>query len=66
MGIGDLRSSGALEWPLRIALMVGGFVLSAPGGGIMPLSPIQMVSTAAAILLPALAVAHWMSRRKHA
>src|SRR5689334_21062029 len=26
-GIGDLRSAGALEWPLRALLIVGGFVL---------------------------------------
>ena len=37
-GIGDLRRAGVLEWPLRVLLVVGGFVLATPGGGIVPLS----------------------------
>jgi TRAP-type uncharacterized transport system fused permease subunit len=63
MGIGDLRSGGRLEWPLRLAFIAGGFVLAAPGGGIMPLSHLQMGTIAAAILLPAAAAARWASRR---
>jgi TRAP transporter 4TM/12TM fusion protein len=62
-GVGDLRSGGRLEWPLRLSFIAGGFVLAAPGGGIMPLSHIQMGTVAAAILLPAVAAARWASRR---
>ena len=29
-GIGDLRAAGRLEWPIRIALIVGGIVLATP------------------------------------
>src|SRR5467141_2796017 len=36
--VGDLRSTGPLEWPLRMLLVIGGFVVATPGGGIMPLS----------------------------
>ena len=37
-GVGDLRKAGILEWPLRVLLVVGGFVLATPGGGIIPFS----------------------------
>jgi TRAP transporter 4TM/12TM fusion protein len=56
MGIGDLRRAGALEWPLRLLLVVGGFVLATPGGGIVPLSQLQIIGLGLAILLPTLAV----------
>jgi TRAP transporter 4TM/12TM fusion protein len=63
-GVGDLRASGKLEWPLRSALIAGGFVLAAPGGGIMPFSHGEMAIVATAILVPALAVGRWMARAR--
>lgn len=62
-GIGDLRRTGVLEWPLRVLLVVGGLVLAAPGGGIMPLSNAQMELLAAALLVPTVLVALLMVRR---
>ena len=62
MGAGDLRATGRLEWPLRTLFIAGGFVLAAPGGGIIPFTHLQMGICAAAILLPAFAAARWMSR----
>lgn len=62
--IGDLRRSGTLEWPVRIALIVGGLMLAAPGGGLMPISPIQMTGAALAVVLPALTVAWLLGRRR--
>ena len=62
--IGDLRHTGAMQWPLRIALMLGGIVLATPGGGIMPMSSLQMALTAAAILLPVLGIAKWLLRQR--
>jgi TRAP transporter 4TM/12TM fusion protein len=62
-GIGDLRRTGWLEWPLRLALIVGGFILATPGGGINPLSPPQMIGTALAILCPTLLIATAACRR---
>jgi hypothetical protein len=56
-GIGDLRRTGWLEWPLRTALIVGGFMLATPGGGILPFSQLQVTGTALALLLPALLLA---------
>jgi TRAP transporter 4TM/12TM fusion protein len=64
-GIGDLRSTGRLEWPLRVLFMVGGIMLAAPGGGIMPVSHVQMAGIAAAMLVPAVALGLWASRRSH-
>jgi hypothetical protein len=63
MGIGDLRSVGRLEWPLRVLFICGGFVLASPGGGIMPLSHVQMGAIAAAFLLPAVVTGWWSSKR---
>jgi TRAP transporter 4TM/12TM fusion protein len=63
LGVGDLSRAGALEWPLRIAFMIGGIVLATPGGGINPLSNTQMELAGAAILAPAVLVALWASRR---
>ena len=63
---GDLRRTGAAEWPLRILLIAGGMVLAAPGGGLMPLSNVQMAMLAAAILAPAMAAAWLLGRRVRA
>jgi TRAP transporter 4TM/12TM fusion protein len=64
LGVGDLRAAGALEWPLRVLFMLGGLVLATPGGGIVPLSNVQMELLGLAILLPAVAVALWLVRRR--
>jgi TRAP-type uncharacterized transport system fused permease subunit len=62
LGVGSLAAAGALELPLRIALAAGGIVLAAPGGGIMPLGHGEMAGYAAALLIPALALAAWSGR----
>ena len=41
-----------LEWPLRVLLVIGGFVVATPGGGIMPLSQMQVTLLGLAILVP--------------
>ncbi len=56
-GVGDLRRCGALEWPIRAALVVGGLMFVAPGGGLMPLSSLQMTLAALALSVPAIAIA---------
>jgi TRAP transporter 4TM/12TM fusion protein len=61
--VGDLRRAGRLEWPLRSLFALGGITLAAPGGGIMPYSHAQMISLAAAILVPAAAIGLWRVRR---
>jgi TRAP transporter 4TM/12TM fusion protein len=62
-GIGDLRKAGLLEWPLRVALVVGGFILATPGGGVLPLSELQMMGLGLAMLVPTLALALLLVRR---
>jgi TRAP-type uncharacterized transport system fused permease subunit len=63
-GIGDLARAGILEWPLRVLLVLGGFVLATPGGGIVPLSQMEMTGLALSILLPTLALAWLLVRRR--
>ncbi len=63
MFIGDLRRAGALEWPLRVLFMLGGIVLAAPGGGILPFSSLRMGTLAAAVLLPSIVLSLWALRR---
>ena len=61
--VGDLRGTGWLEWPIRIALMFGGLCLATPGGGIMPISAVHLDMLAAAILVPTLLLALLLLRR---
>jgi TRAP transporter 4TM/12TM fusion protein len=61
-GIGDLRKAGLLEWPLRVLLVIGGFVLATPGGGIVPLSQLQVMGLGVAILAPTLVLAFLLVR----
>ncbi len=61
--IGDLRATGRFEWPLRVLLIVGGFTLAAPGGGIMPVTHAQMAWASLILLAPALTAAYWLVRR---
>jgi hypothetical protein len=62
--VGDLRGAGALEWPLRVLLVIGGFVVATPGGGIMPLSQLQVTLLGLAILAPTIVIAMLLVRRQ--
>jgi TRAP transporter 4TM/12TM fusion protein len=64
VGVGNLKKAGTLEWPLRVLLVIGGFVLATPGGGIMPLSQFQITSLGLAILVPTVAIALMLVRRQ--
>jgi TRAP-type uncharacterized transport system fused permease subunit len=64
--IGDLRKAGALEWPLRVALVIGGFIIATPGGGINPLSQWQVTLLGGAILVPTALLAFALTRRANA
>ena len=55
--VGNLQRAGALEWPLRILLIVGGVVLATPGSSVLGWGSIQVTGIGLAILLPALAIA---------
>jgi TRAP transporter 4TM/12TM fusion protein len=56
-GIGDLRKAGVLEWPLRLLLIVGGIIVATPGGGIMPLSQMEMTGLGLLLVVPSLLAA---------
>jgi len=60
--VGDLRRSGWMEWPLRVLLVIGGFVVATPGGGIMPLAQWQVTSLGLAILIPTVVTALLLMR----
>ena len=62
--VGDLRGAGLLEWPIRVLLIIGGFVIATPGGGIMPLSQWQVTSLGLAILIPTVLIALVLIRRQ--
>ena len=63
--VGDLRKTGVLEWPIRALLIVGGFVFATPGGGIVPLSQLQIMALGAAILAPAVILALILVKRNN-
>jgi TRAP-type uncharacterized transport system fused permease subunit len=62
-GVGDLRSAGHFEWPLRVLLILGGLVMATPGGGLMPISNTTMELLALAILVPTVSAAMLLVRR---
>jgi TRAP transporter 4TM/12TM fusion protein len=62
--VGNLRAAGALEWPIRVLLVIGGFVVATPGGGIMPLSQMQVTLLGLGILLPTILIALLLVRRQ--
>ena len=61
--IGNLKKAGALEWPLRILFIIGGFIIATPGGGIVPITETQIVLLGLAFLVPAALVALILIRR---
>ena len=63
IGVGDLRRTGALEWPIRVLLILGGIIVATPGGGIMPLSQWQVTMLGLAILAPTIVVARLLCSR---
>lgn len=63
IGVGDLRRTGPLEWPVRVLLILGGITLATPGGGILPLSQWQVTMLGIAILIPTILIARLLSSR---
>jgi low affinity Fe/Cu permease len=61
--VGNLVRAGALEWPIRLLLMVGGVLLATPSGPLLPWSGQQMLIMAAAMLLLAVGAAFVRVRR---
>ncbi|MES2751690.1 MAG: TRAP transporter permease [Pseudomonadota bacterium] len=61
--VGDLRRTGLIEWPLRVLLVIGGFIIATPGGGILPISALQMIALGAAVLVPTVAIAVILAKR---
>jgi TRAP transporter 4TM/12TM fusion protein len=62
--VGDIRSAGKLEWPIRVALIVGGMIFATPGGSILYIETWALNATALALLVPALAVAVLLARAR--
>jgi TRAP transporter 4TM/12TM fusion protein len=61
-GIGDLRLTGKLEWPLRIAFVLGGLVIATPSSAILPFTHWQITATGLGLLIPATVVATLLIR----
>jgi hypothetical protein len=47
-----------------VLLVIGGFVVATPGGGIMPLSQMQVTALGLAILVPTVLLALLLVRRQ--
>src|SRR5690606_2547677 len=54
--VGNLRGTGALEWPLRFLLIAGGFVFAIPGSELLGYGSLQIAAAGLAVLLPTVAV----------
>jgi len=66
IGIGDLRRAGTLEWPLRVALVVGGFILATPGSEIIGFDDAQLKIAGLAILVPVVVLGRVLGARRAA
>jgi len=66
LGIGNLARGGIIQWPVRLALILGGMLLAIPGGGPVPLTNFQLSLASAALILPALAVVKIIQSRQPA
>ena len=65
--VGDLRAAGSLEWPLRILLVIGGFIVATPASEkIMSFSQVQITGLGLAILVPTALIALVFVRRNNA
>jgi TRAP transporter 4TM/12TM fusion protein len=63
LGVGNLAASGVLQWPVRLALIVGGLLLAVPGGGPVPLTNLQLSAISAVLIIPAIVLATIRHRR---
>jgi TRAP transporter 4TM/12TM fusion protein len=63
---GNLARAGLMQWPIRLALIAGGALFAAPGGGLMPLEPLEMELLALAVSAPAVLLAWWCCRQQGA
>ncbi|MGQ7275715.1 TRAP transporter permease [Marinobacter sp. V034] len=63
LGVGDLSASKLLQWPIRLALILGGMLLAIPGGGPVPLSNGELSLASAILIVPAIAAA-WLATKK--
>ncbi|WP_217808171.1 TRAP transporter permease [Oceanibacterium hippocampi] len=63
IGIGTLKGNPFVEWPVRLAIAVGGILLATPGGGLVPVSNTELNLAALVIAGPAAAVALMLNRR---
>ena len=63
VGVGNLAGDSLLQWPLRGLVLLAGIMIATPGGGLLPVSNLDLFVAAVALLLPALALALWQNRR---
>jgi TRAP transporter 4TM/12TM fusion protein len=61
--VGNLSGLAALEWPVRLLLMVGGVLLATPAGPLLPLGASALLIAAAACLLLATGLSVFRLRR---
>jgi TRAP transporter 4TM/12TM fusion protein len=59
---GPLFLGSWFEWPARLSIVVGGFLLALPGGGVIPWSDITLAVGAVALILPVVSVSFWYNR----
>lgn len=63
IGVGNLFVGSRFEWPMRIAVLIGGLCLATPGGGEIPWAKQTLVITATGLIVPAVILARWQNRK---
>lgn len=62
-GLGDIRARGGAEWPIRLALLVGGLAIAVPGSTLLPWSGTTADIVGAALVAPVMLYTALLGRR---
>lgn len=65
IGVGRLGFGIIVEPLSRSLILISGLTLALPGGGLLPLSQIELLSISLASLIPAIVLAKWSQHRTH-
>ncbi|MBE0490035.1 MAG: TRAP transporter fused permease subunit [Halomonas sp.] len=64
IGVGRLGHGAIQETAIRALVLISGLTLALPGGGMVPLSQVELLGISLAALVPAVLLARWSGRHR--
>ncbi|MBB3332391.1 TRAP transporter 4TM/12TM fusion protein [Halomonas campaniensis] len=64
IGVGRLGHGAIQETAIRALVLISGLTLALPGGGMVPLSQVELLGISLAALVPAVLLARWSQRHR--